>query len=145
MFPIKVKDMGRYRRFMWTSDNVWFHLGHDFDVPENTDIFAIDDGEIIFSGQMEGFGGTNPSRKGGCVIIQHHGYICIYGHLKDLPGIKKVKAGDYIGKVDHYYIGKEDYPHLHFGKHLGNGIPQTFLGYEKKQNLTGWVDPLKDL
>ena len=150
MLPIKIKDRGGYRHFMFSNDGVWFHLGHDFNVPENTEIYSIADGEIIFSGMLAGFGGTD-GRYGGCIIIQHDGYIGVYGHLKKMLPIKTVKEGDLIGLVAPYYMGNLRVDHLHFGKHLGNGWPmvtrndkteKSYLGYEHEGNLSGWVDPL---
>src|SRR5687768_2902573 len=52
------------------------HLGTDFDVPENTPVYAIDDGTVTFSG-WAGAGWGN------VIIVSHPSGICsLYGHVK---------------------------------------------------------------
>jgi len=144
MNPVNI-DKGRFRKFGRYYKDAGWHVGHDFDCPIGTEVFAVDDGIIIFSGQVNGFGSMNPHSPGGVIIIQHENYCTLYGHIKrDLKKDSKVKKGDKIGEVAEFRNQNFLLPHLHFGKYEGEGLPKTKWGYVKKEDdVKKWLDPLK--
>ena len=62
--PVNI-DKGRFRKYgKQYSDG--FHVGYDFDCPENTEVKAVKDGIVINpTGVHNGYGSLNPSTKGG--------------------------------------------------------------------------------
>lgn len=87
--------------------DIRFHRGIDIAAPEETDIYPIKAGKVIFSGEQGGYGNV--------VIIDHgDGYITRYAHNK----LNLVRTGDYIdtdtviAKVGS--TGLSTGPHLHF-------------------------------
>jgi murein DD-endopeptidase MepM/ murein hydrolase activator NlpD len=123
---------------------IGFHLGHDFDAPFGTEFCAVFDGEIIGMYNINGFGGMFPNKPGWVIFIKHintkynEPFIGIYGHCME-PNLKigqKVKEGETIGKINHFYVGGEDLPHLHLGYYLGDIMPQlNHLGYVYNSNI----------
>lgn len=73
-----------------------FHDGLDIPAPFGTSIYAADDGVIINSSFIRGYGN--------CIIILHNdGKKTLYGHLSENFIIKK---GDYVKKSQHIgYVG----------------------------------------
>jgi len=145
-------DKKRFRRF-GILYNEGIHLGHDFDVPYNFSVNACSDGIVLFVGkEVPGFGGRDPRRPGGIVIIEHYDYnanfICtaLYGHMQieiDVKPGDRVRMGKIIGYIDHYFVGKTDLPHLHFGINTEKGIPTGKLGYGSE--IKNWIDPIKKI
>lgn len=93
------------------------HDGVDFAIPENTPIFAVDDGNVIWADDGD-YGIT--------VIIQHAWGKSYYGHLnKAIIGKDtSITKGTQIGVSGN--TGESTGPHLHFGikpqePDLGNG------------------------
>lgn len=137
-------DKGGYRGFGLKIGD-WIHLGHDPNAPAGSLVFAIADGEVIFSDEVPGFGSYKKS--GGVVVIKHknkHGkeFIAVYGHV--IIGVKKgenVKMGDVIGHVMKYKTKKFRADHLHFGINTKTELPSYPWGYAKA--IGSWVDPLK--
>ncbi|GBD03435.1 Murein hydrolase activator NlpD [bacterium HR19] len=83
------------------------HKGVDISAPEGTDILAAEDGVVIFSGFLKGYGNV--------VIIKHEGdYFTVYAHNKynTVKENEFVKRGQVIGKVGQ--TGNATTPHLHF-------------------------------
>ncbi len=91
-----------------------FHAGIDIAAPQNTPIYALQEGIIIFSGYKGGYGN--------CVIIDHH-----YPDIQKIPRLQtkyahnsknvvqvgqRVKRGDVIGYIGS--TGRSTGPHLHF-------------------------------
>ncbi len=101
------------------------HDGVDFGVPMDTPLYAVDDGNIIWSG---------PGDYGITIIIQHSWGESYYGHLSNTA----VKVGDHVtkGQLIGYSgeSGEATGPHLHFGMKPNN--PDMKNGYYGK------VDPL---
>ncbi len=85
---------------------VW-HNGVDFRAPTGTPIYATEDGVVVLSGWVRGFGWT--------VIIDHgSGITSLYGHNSKLV-VKEgqtVKRGDLISNAG--ATGNVTGPHLHF-------------------------------
>jgi len=145
------QDGGHYRRFGKLYKE-GYHVGKDFECDIDTPVYAVDDGETIFSDQVNGFGSMNPSSKGGVIIIRHHDkwgnpYITLYGHIKREKRVAgmMVKAGEQIGTVDKFWNSGYLLPHLHFGKAKGENVPKTKWGYVKTiEDLNKWSDPLSE-
>lgn len=143
MLPVN-QDRGRFRKFGKLYKE-GYHVGKDFDCDIGTPVVAYADGEIIFTGEVNGFGSMNPHSSGGVIIIQHDGYCTLYGHItreKRVVGTM-VKEGERIGTVAKFYNTGFLLPHLHFGKYQGVGMPKTKWGYVKTpEELDKWDNPL---
>ncbi len=98
------------------------HHGTDFGAKRGTPLLAVNDGKVIFSGRMRGYGNV--------VKIKHNGgYVSLYAH-QSRRRVKRgqwVKKGQIIGYVGS--TGRSTGPHLHFGL-TKNGR---------------WIDPMKVL
>lgn len=99
------------------------HKGIDIKAPEGTPIKAAQDGVVVFSGFIRGYGNT--------VILKHEGdYFTVYAHNK----YNSVKEGEFIkkGEVLGYVgmTGNAETPHLHFEvrKRTNALNPLLFLG-----------------
>lgn len=86
------------------------HNGVDLAAPKGTEVYAFDEGRVIFSGWRGSYGRL--------IIVEHEdGTETRYGHLSD----RLVKAGDVVsrdtllGKVGS--SGRSTGPHLHFELH----------------------------
>lgn len=118
-----------------------FHTAVDVeyeDVISDIPVYSIDDGQIIYSGKVNGYGGF--------IAIQYSEYIGIYGHLRAkslLPNKSVVKKGDTIGVLGTGYSSETDSErkHLHFAILKGSKI--NFRGYvQSKSELSLWLNPL---
>jgi murein DD-endopeptidase MepM/ murein hydrolase activator NlpD len=84
-----------------------FHDGIDISVPEGTPIRAIEQGEVIYSDQLRGYGNL--------VIVRHSvGFVSVYSHnrVNRVREGQKVEQGQVIGEVGS--TGRVSGPHLHF-------------------------------
>lgn len=84
-----------------------FHKGIDIKASEGTPIKAAQDGVVVFSGFLRGYGNT--------IIIKHEGdYFTVYAHNR----YNTVKEGEFVrkGQVIGYVgmTGSAEKPHLHF-------------------------------
>lgn len=83
------------------------HKGIDIKAPEGTPIRASQDGVVVFSGFIRGYGNT--------VLLKHEGdYFTVYAHNK-YNSVKEgefVKKGEVLGYVG--MTGNAETPHLHF-------------------------------
>ena len=151
MQPVKI-DNGRYRKFGFKLPNGLIHIGHDFDCPIYTEVMAVSDGEIIFSGQVSGFGSLNPRMPGGVIVIRHinkygNSFVALYGHV--ISGDISVHSGDIvkkgqqIAKVGSFKNGNAFLPHLHFCIQEGDILPAGKWGYVKETGK--WRSPLEYL
>ncbi|ANB16598.1 M23 family metallopeptidase [Dokdonella koreensis] len=91
------------------------HLGIDFDVPYGSDVMAVAEGVVTYSGQRSGYGNV--------VEIDHgNGYMTRYAHnsqnMVELG--TRVHIGDVVAKVGS--TGRSTGPHCHFEVWL-NGRP----------------------
>ena len=84
-----------------------FHDGVDIAAPEGTPIRAVDQGEVIYSDQLRGYGNM--------VIIRHGGgIVSVYAHnqVNLVRDGQQVARGEIIGRVGS--TGRVTGPHLHF-------------------------------
>ena len=84
-----------------------FHDGVDISAPEGTPIRAVEQGEVIYSDQLRGYGNM--------VIIRHSGgIVSVYAHnqLNLVREGQQVGRGEIIGRVGS--TGRVTGPHLHF-------------------------------
>jgi len=84
-----------------------FHHGLDIPAPIGTDVHAIRNGTVIFSGKQQGYGNV--------VVIDHEdGYVTKYAHNQKnlVKQGDKVDAGSIIAQVGS--TGRSTGPHIHF-------------------------------
>lgn len=97
------------------------HVGVDYAAPVGTEVLAAGDGEVIFAGQVSGYGNL--------IILKHaNNYFTRYAHLNHFaPGITRksvVKQGQTIAYVG--TTGMSTGPHLHYEFRTGrNGEIHT--------------------
>ncbi|HLW70793.1 MAG TPA: peptidoglycan DD-metalloendopeptidase family protein [Candidatus Binataceae bacterium] len=97
------------------------HDGVDIAAPAGTPVCAADDGRVVFSGRLHGYGNV--------VIVQHvDAYITVYGHNRR----NLVSEGERIGKgreiAELGASGRASGPNLHFEVRYHNH-PQNPLAY----------------
>jgi len=120
------------------------HHGTDFGARRGTPLLAVNDGKVIFSGRMRGYGNV--------VKIKHAGgYVSLYAH-QSRRRVKRgqwVKKGQIIGYVGS--TGRSTGPHLHFGltkngrwinpmkvlrrKSAGKSVLKTFTKYKETKTV----------
>lgn len=124
-----------------------YHTGVDLEIIDDerdgdVKVFAICDGDVIYKGYVNGYGGVIIQK---CTIDNKQAFV-IYGHMR-LSSIAN-KIGDRIGRADPIgFLGSDksietDYErkHLHLG--IYNGANFNVRGYvESQQALVQWVDP----
>ena len=101
------------------------HNGLDIGAPENTPVYATDDGVVTYADSI-------PDADGCGIFITHDWGTSEYWHLSKVVAAygDQVKKGDLIGYSGH--TGFASGPHLHFGiKVAGNVVP----------GMRGWNDP----
>jgi murein DD-endopeptidase MepM/ murein hydrolase activator NlpD len=122
-----------------------FHTGIDVeygDVTVDVTVSAITDGQIIYSGHINGYGGFIAQK----ISLNSQDYIVIYGHLKQSSLVKTgtiVKQGESLGILGQGYTSETDgeRKHLHLAFIKGNKL--DFRGYvQNKSELSLWSDPL---
>jgi murein DD-endopeptidase MepM/ murein hydrolase activator NlpD len=105
---VSVSSKFTYKRWHPILHRYRPHLGVDLRGRRGTEIFAINDGRVIYAGWMGGYGKVIKIDHGG-------GYISLYAHQSRIR-VKKgsfVKKGQVIGYVGN--TGKSTGPHLHLG------------------------------
>ncbi len=97
------------------------HTGIDIGADMNTEIYAADDGMVIFSGVLNGYGNY-------ISVLHDNGIETSYAHCNSLAAVE----GDYVtkGQVIAYVgnTGNSTGPHLHFEVKV-NGEYQNPLNY----------------
>ena len=90
-----------------------FHAGMDIGVFSGTPIYALADGEVIYSGWMSGYGNV--------IMIDHGSLTSVYAHNSSLVGKvgQTVKGGQLISYSGN--TGLSSGPHLHFEIRKENG------------------------
>ncbi|WP_445747499.1 peptidoglycan DD-metalloendopeptidase family protein [Polaribacter sp.] len=106
------------RKINDTFDRRNTHLGVDFWLPKNTPIYAMFDGEVIFSANDNEHKGY-----GGLIILKHEvenfHFFTLYGHLSKKSVSEKI-SGDFIKKGSQIAVlgdaseNGDWVPHLHF-------------------------------
>lgn len=116
-----------------------FHAAEDFWRPSGTEVYAMADGEVSFSGTMGGYGWL--------IIVDHPemNVYSLYGHLSPSrwradPG--PVAKGDVIGYLgdDWENGGSRDEPlvtHLHLGVRVGQRT--DYSGRGEWRWMAGWI------
>lgn len=160
--PVEPYDVSGYafhkkvRRWfvLWAT-----HLGDDVVVPAGTKVYAIGDGEVVWS-QMRP--GEDLKRNwGGIVVLGHQAqaqnpndkfqkFYSVYGHMKNLS-VKvgdHVKTGRQIGIVADSYTPENGWwkiPHLHFAIYTGPWQNKILPGYKRieefRTKVKWWQDP----
>jgi len=109
-------------RLSYASGGTRPHKGIDISAPSGTPVVAAADGVVTFAGRE--------SEYGRLVCIDHgHGFLTMYGHLKEL----NVQAGDKVGKGQVIgtvgLSGNSTGPHLHYEVRIhGNPVnPSRYL------------------
>jgi len=105
---VRVTSSFSYRRYHPILRRYRPHHGTDFGAKRGTPLLAVNDGKVIFSGRMGGYGKV--------IKIKHAGgYMSLYAHQSRLRAKRgqKVKKGQIIGYVGS--TGRSTGPHLHFG------------------------------
>jgi len=148
-WPVRTDTTGQYCRFAapWLQNNTW-HTGQDFKSPLDQPVYAIADGEVLYSNSSTS--GYGPSgTRGGAVVIRHKTsggseFLALYGHLNNIRSTGHVNAGEIVGYINNYNPN-----HLHFGIHPGSGLPSDnnpYRGFTSTQGqYYGWVDPIEFL
>lgn len=117
--PSKRKISSHFGR-RWGKD----HQGIDIAALEGTPILAADDGVVVFSGRMGGYGKV-------IVLAHYHGLFTVYAHNKKnlVEKGSRVGRGERIGKVGQ--TGKATGPHLHFEiRKNGQAINPTYASFK---------------
>jgi len=98
------------------SGRLNFHAAEDYRSPPGTDVYAVAEGNVVYSGPMGGYGWL--------IIVDHSemNLYSLYGHLspsrwKTEPG--PVAKGELIAHLGDYHENGETPPHLHFGIRAG--------------------------
>lgn len=91
------------------------HTGIDFSAPgiEGSNVYAATHGKVVEIVE-------NANGYGNYVVLEHNGYVTLYGHLKSISNIKVgdlVNAGTVLGTVGS--TGRSTGPHLHFEIRVG--------------------------
>jgi murein DD-endopeptidase MepM/ murein hydrolase activator NlpD len=134
------KDKGGYRQFRYKKKNGLIHAGTDLNCDIGEICRVMDEGIVLFSGLAKRFGSNGTD--GHVIIVQHSGYVSLYGHVKGIIKEKQfVKNGQILGHVEAYYSGKNDWTHVHWLTMFGSGIPKTKWGYVKESEIYLFCDP----
>jgi murein DD-endopeptidase MepM/ murein hydrolase activator NlpD len=122
-----------------------YHTGADAeygDVTTTVPVYAVQNGTIIYSGYVSGYGGVLVLTGN----INNQAVRFLYGHLNPsqlLPVDTVVGAGQQIEVLGKGFSLETDYErrHLHFSIIKGTKI--DFRGYvQNKNELAKWIDPL---
>ncbi|NOX29786.1 MAG: peptidoglycan DD-metalloendopeptidase family protein [Actinobacteria bacterium] len=98
-----------------------FHAGIDIATSSGSAIWSAQDGTVLFSGRMRGYGEV--------VIIDHGGFVTLYAHmsLRQITEGARVGQGQQIGLVGS--TGNSTGPHLHFEIRIDDNVnnPMIYL------------------
>lgn len=97
-----------------------FHDGVDIGAPEGTPIRAVEQGEVVYSDQLRGYGNI--------VIVRHaDGIVSVYAHnqVNLVREGQQVTRGEVIAKVGS--TGRVTGPHLHFEIRKNNAAQDPTL------------------
>lgn len=148
MFPITEEGfdhlpfMTDFAAWGYVSEGVReYHAAEDYGFPPGTPVYAMADGNVSYSGLMEGYGWL--------VIIDHPqaNLYSLYGHLSpsrwsiDTGPVEKGQLIGYLGDEDENGGSSENplVPHLHFGIRAGQRADYPGNGEWRWQ--AGWIKP----
>lgn len=140
VFPVDgqltYKGFGEYFEDRFTG----YHVAIDLEAPADTPVYAVEDGEVAYSGWVSGYGGVMVVRS----IVSDRTQSYIYGHLDPLSMRSvgnRVLAGDQIavlGEEGDETDGERE--HLHFAMYAGEEV--RLKGYETDPSaVDGWLNP----
>ncbi|MBI4256434.1 M23 family metallopeptidase [Candidatus Uhrbacteria bacterium] len=117
-----------------------YHVAIDFEAPADTPVYAVYDGEVVYSGWVSGYGGVMVIRS----ILSGRTQSYIYGHLD--PSSMRA-AGDQVLTGDQIAVlgeeGEEtdgEREHLHFAMYEGEDV--RLKGYEiSEEGVEHWLNP----
>lgn len=122
-----------------------YHTGVDVEYEDEAgevEVRATADGEVIYGGYVNGYGGV--------VIISHsinsNNYLSLYGHLAPsslIAGGERVSKSQKIGILGEGFSSETDGErrHLHFAIIKGGDI--DYRGYvQNESDLDAWVNPI---
>jgi hypothetical protein len=120
--------VGKYGSIRKSGDYYAQHLGVDLDADMNTEVYAVNDGKVVFTKELTNYGRT--------VIIDHGlGIYSLYLHLETFKVLEgdKVEKGNIIGLSGN--TGYSIAPHLHFSIKLnGSSVdPLNFIETTKQE------------
>ncbi len=114
-----------------------YHSAADYYATPGTEVYAVADGNVFFSGYEAGYGGL--------VIVKHkrEGLYSLYGHVSAKRWLiekgEQVTRGQLIGYIadanEGYGIGMV--PHLHFSIRLGE--PEDYPNSGRENWMTGYT------
>lgn len=136
-FPINSKNFSSYYGYRELNGKQNFHDGVDIPASPGTKIYSCNNGVIINSCFLEGYGNS-------VIILHDDGKKSLYGHLSENYIVSNgmyVKKGENIGYVGPKYLsngklnGYTTGPHLHFTIFLQNGKTTNPLefSYQEKE------------
>ncbi len=107
-----------------------FHFGVDFGFPGGSGgrpVFAIDGGEVLYTGSAQGYGGPDPA--GWIVIKSDDGMVWEYGHIVRQPHVvpkARIQAGEVIAHINpNQGSNGGTAPHLHLSLMMQGYQPQA--------------------
>jgi murein DD-endopeptidase MepM/ murein hydrolase activator NlpD len=119
-----------------------FHPGLDFGAPVGTPVIAIDDGEVIATGNTDAVRGCYSWGK--WVLVEHeNGISSFYTHLSSIVADEgaTVERGQIIG-----YVGSTGYatgPHLHLTLYASEGVQvRRFEDFKTQTGCAGATTPV---
>lgn len=129
-YPLdKIKNVGNFGNIRKKGDISLQHLGVDLDTKEGTSVYAVNDGKICLSDNLDTYGKI--------LVIDHGlGIYSLYLHLSEFNVLKgeKVKKGEIIGLSGN--TGYSIAPHLHFSIKINGASvdPLRFINTLNKNN-----------
>lgn len=117
-----------------------YHVAIDLEAPADTPVYAVEDGEVTYSGWVSGYGGVMVVKT----IMSGRTQSYIYGHL-DPASMRAV--GEPVDEGEQLAVlgeeGEEtdgEREHLHFAMYEGGEV--RLKGYETNPSaVVGWLNP----
>lgn len=125
-----------------------YHTGIDIefeDISEPVPVYAIQDGTVVQSGYVQGYGGVIIVNHTDATAPSSQSILALYGHLdpESITPNTNVTQGQQLGVLGEGFTQETDgeRKHLHFG--LINAETVNLRGYvQNKEALLNWIDPL---
>ena len=118
-----------------------YHIGQDIEGGERDPVYAIADGEIVFSHyDADGTKGWGKGNYG--LFVKHElntgeEFLALYGHVRPLEGESFAVGQQVTGGEAFAEIGSFSHPHLHFGICRSKDVPDTEIYPNPCENI-GW-------